>query len=239
MLVSHLKKFIFLKTGKTAGTSVEEYFEPWCLPPGAYEAQHKRAASVTRQGMVGARGKEFHASAGGLISHITAADLRARVGRDVWDRYFKFAIVRNPFSKVVSWYHFRLSDAQSAELARSGGGAVIEHFRAWLQDGARLPRDKGYCEIEGVFALDFLMRFERLRGDLERVCGRLDIPFDPHALPRRKMGKRSGFPDWPDYYDEISAEIIRERYRWEFDTFGYARDPSLGDAATPGLPFQL
>jgi hypothetical protein len=31
MLVSHLKKFIFTKTKKTAGTSVESVFEPYCM----------------------------------------------------------------------------------------------------------------------------------------------------------------------------------------------------------------
>ena len=31
MLVSHQKKFIFTKTKKTEGTSVESFFEPYCV----------------------------------------------------------------------------------------------------------------------------------------------------------------------------------------------------------------
>lgn len=34
MLISHRKRFIFTKTAKTAGTSVESYFEQYCMPEG-------------------------------------------------------------------------------------------------------------------------------------------------------------------------------------------------------------
>jgi len=42
MLVSHRKKFIYTKTAKTAGTSVESYFEPFCLPEGDWKLEHTR-----------------------------------------------------------------------------------------------------------------------------------------------------------------------------------------------------
>lgn len=38
MLVNHTKKFIFLKTVKTAETSVEGLLERFCLPPGVESA---------------------------------------------------------------------------------------------------------------------------------------------------------------------------------------------------------
>jgi hypothetical protein len=36
MLVSHQRKFIYTKTVKTAGSSVESYFEPYCISPEEY-----------------------------------------------------------------------------------------------------------------------------------------------------------------------------------------------------------
>ena len=36
MLVSHARKFIYTKTLKTAGTSVEVFLEPYCRPPAKW-----------------------------------------------------------------------------------------------------------------------------------------------------------------------------------------------------------
>ena len=40
MLVSHRYKFIYTKTRKTAGSSVESYFEPFCMPHGEWTQRH-------------------------------------------------------------------------------------------------------------------------------------------------------------------------------------------------------
>ncbi|KPA10844.1 hypothetical protein MHK_008953, partial [Candidatus Magnetomorum sp. HK-1] len=42
MLVSHRHKFIYTKTFKTAGTSVESYFEPFCMNDGEWSRSHPR-----------------------------------------------------------------------------------------------------------------------------------------------------------------------------------------------------
>jgi len=57
MLVSHRKKFIYLKTKKTAGTSVEIYLERYCLPPDEpYVEAHHRPETITVDGVIGSRG---------------------------------------------------------------------------------------------------------------------------------------------------------------------------------------
>src|SRR5215831_6473803 len=92
MLVSHLCRFIYLKTIKTGGTSVEIYFEPWCVPPAQWRGeQHSRAESVSEWGIVGARG-----SADGFVrpdcawyNHMPAAAVREKVGSSIWNSYFK------------------------------------------------------------------------------------------------------------------------------------------------------
>jgi hypothetical protein len=56
MLISHVRQFIYLKTRKTAGTSVEIYFEPYCVDPRHYHGEeHERKGAVSDWGIVGAR----------------------------------------------------------------------------------------------------------------------------------------------------------------------------------------
>ena len=56
MLISHRKRFIYTKTVKTAGTSVEVYFEPWCLPENTWTFSHARDQTVCADGIIGYRG---------------------------------------------------------------------------------------------------------------------------------------------------------------------------------------
>ena len=55
MLISHRKRFIYTKTVKTAGTSVESYFEPYCMREGEWSFSHSRAEYVSEAGIVGIR----------------------------------------------------------------------------------------------------------------------------------------------------------------------------------------
>ncbi len=54
-LVCYKHRFIFLKTRKTAGTSVEMALEPLCVPPGTEIREH-RSMIKTRYGIVAHRG---------------------------------------------------------------------------------------------------------------------------------------------------------------------------------------
>ena len=56
MLISHRKKFIFMKTVKTAGTSTESYFEQYCMPDGEWQQSHGRDEYATKTGIIGCNG---------------------------------------------------------------------------------------------------------------------------------------------------------------------------------------
>ena len=56
VLISHRYKFIYIKNYKVAGTSVEAYFEKYCLDPSNnYKLTHSRKQSISEYGIVGNR----------------------------------------------------------------------------------------------------------------------------------------------------------------------------------------
>lgn len=219
MLVSHTKKFIYLKTVKTAGSSVEAALEPYCLPPGG-ETAGPGQATVTEYGIVGARGSQLDAP---FRNHMPAAEICERLGGPKWDGYLKFCNVRNPFDKVVSAFWFKIDKADAAALGQQDFDAVRRAFKAWLERGEGLPRDEFIFAVDGQSVLDDFVRYEQLEADLERILERLGIPRP--ALPRLKANhRRHRNRPFPDYYDAEAASLVLKDFKTQFELFGYRED---------------
>jgi hypothetical protein len=45
--------------------------------------------------------------------HVTAATLRAHLGNQVFDSYFRFAVVRNPYDRMFSEFHWQQQGKRS------------------------------------------------------------------------------------------------------------------------------
>ena len=236
MLISHRKQFIFTKTVKTAGTSVESYFEQYCMPDGEWQKSHFRNEYVSQAGIIGYRGLDSSVSI--WRNHMSAQSIRDLIGQDIWERYFKFTVVRNPFDKLISMFFMLENEKQNYNDTQPlktltklilGRGKLfngvnekteIERFRCWIrQGGSIIDRDK-YL-IDGEECVDYFIRFEDLHKDMKHVCACLSIPFEPSAIPEFKKGIRHSKLQIQDYYDHETEKIARKLYAWELERFGY------------------
>lgn len=216
MLVSHRHRFIYTKTYKTGGTSVESYFEPFCMAPGEWTLAHERGEYVSEHGIIGYRGAHRPENCR-WWNHLPAERIRAQLGEAIWNAYFKFCVVRNPFDKLISAYYFQQSRGLFQPHADEADSAAFER---WLRS-AKLPSDRNKYVIDGQPCLDFVARHENLHADLARVCARLDLPWEPERLPSFKAGIRPPEAVAARLYNEASREIVREAYAFELREFGY------------------
>ena len=97
VLVSHKKKFIYIKNYKVAGTSVEVFFEKFCKNINDIVGVRLNPNEQKRQ-----------LTKGKLGSHVNINKVLNVVGTNVFSNYFKFCIVRNPYDKMVSAYFFKV-----------------------------------------------------------------------------------------------------------------------------------
>jgi hypothetical protein len=210
MLVSHRKKFIYTKTVKTAGTSVEVFFEKWCMPPGKYKLQHARPASKNKAGIIGSRGEVVDPT---WFNHMPAALIKRQIGEDAWNRYFKFCVVRNPFDKMVSAFYF-LRNKQ----------AGITEFRQWLKS-IHIPsviQDRDKYMIDGEVCVDYFIRYEKLFEGICAVCKKLKIPKPKREnIPKLKTGRRRQDIPLSDFYDEECVKMVESAFWFEVQNFGY------------------
>lgn len=215
-LISHRAKFIFLKTFKTASTSIEVALEPLCLPEGAPTGAHYREASVTEAGIVGARGQAVRTAE--WRAHMSARAVKRQIGDDIWRRYTKITVVRNPFDRMVSQFFFGQTVARRAELAKSFTETKAA-FRTWLRD-ADVTRNRNKLFIGLSYQPDHVLFYENLEADfaaLLRGLGEI-----PRNLPCLKADSRVRPEPWAAFYDEESRRIIETASGFEMAYFGYS-----------------
>ena len=239
VLVCHRHRFVFMKTHKTASTSVEMYFERHCVPPGRHAGTEAVTETVSELGVVGSR-RSGKRKTDTWFNHMPASRVRALLGADMWDRYFKFATVRNPYAMMVSHYFWHTrqpypGDDAALDRARDGFGRFVRG--RWLF-GRKWDNDLAIVGIDGRYAMDGLIRIERLAADLQATCARLGLPWEPEALPHTK--KTQGAPrTYPlhEFYTPATARIVASEFAWVLERMDYALDPApaRGDAA-PAAP---
>ncbi len=156
------------------------------------------------------------------FEHKTALEKIKEIGRRQWERRYTFTVVRNPWDKVVSHYHYRVQTNQT-----NLGVKNIE-FRDWVRltygnkdpfyyDKPKMfmPQYNWITDHDGNILVDFICRFENLSYDFDYVCKKLGKAV---SLPHTKASKHSHYSD---YYDEETIGIVASWFKKDIQNFGY------------------
>ncbi len=229
MIVSHTHKFIFLKTQKCAGTSIELALSEICGPddvitpvPPADEKMRKGRGPQNE--IIPLQFRKFgwrlkstlrlRTSHAGLryFNHMSASAIRAAMDPALFDAYRKLTVVRNPWDREVSLYYWTFRD-------RTRRPSFDRFVRRWKHRPERKNFD--LYTIDDRVVADVVLRYENLGEDFSAFVGSLDIQ-EPPELPRAKTQQRkNGTANYRDLYSTATEEIVRKRYAREIEAFGY------------------
>ena len=229
MIVSHQHKFIFVKTAKTGGTSIEAALSQLCGPddiitpfredaekhrqargPQNYRIEHplKPSRPLWRR-LLGRPERYWHKSIG-FYEHIPAWRARAYLGQEIWDSYFKIAFDRNPWDRQISWYLYKTKSKRrrpSFERFMESRGAFLGNYKMYT--------------IDGGLAVDFLGRYETLEDDLNKALQTIGIG-RRLAVPRTNVTpNKDSDRDYRSYYSDATRERVAEWYAPEIEMLGY------------------
>lgn len=215
-LLSHRARFVFLKTHKTASTSVEAALEPLCAPDGARTGDHMRDESVSEAGAIGARGKAVETAT--WRNHMSARAVRRLTGPRVWRDYAKITTVRNPYDRMVSMFLSRLEPEERERIAGARFDEVRREFARWLR-GRWRSNNLNKLTLRRVYCIDHVVYFESLGDDFAELAAALGLP--SAELPRFKTDRRLREEPWRDYYDDETRRLVARGSAFELAFFGY------------------
>ncbi|PYK09806.1 MAG: hypothetical protein DME65_11325, partial [Verrucomicrobia bacterium] len=196
---SFQKRFLFVHIPKTAGNSIQsilcDYSEDELV------ALRREQDGVERFGLRNPKYK--------IKKHSTLQEYRLVLGKEKFGELYKFACVRNPWDRMVSYYFTPTQNVVA--LDRNKFRKVIVAALP-VADYLRLD-ERDNDPFENV---NYIMRFENLAADFRNVCTELDI--SPKTLPQYNRSNRAHYSN---YYDEDLRELVRARFVAEIERFGY------------------
>lgn len=231
MIISHKHKFIFVKTAKTAGTSIEMALAGICgdddiITPLSDKEEALKKEMGLRQAQnykIGFkhygpkdilnflfRGKRLQ-----FYNHMSGSDIKKYLPKEKWDNYYKFCFERNPWDKTMSWYYYRGK--------KNNGGIHYANMLEFLKSGivGEMPGFELYTK-GGILIVDDIFRFEAIEDGLRQVSKKLKLT-ENIEMPKYKA-KSDSRPSRKGYREELSseeAELIATIFAREINYLGY------------------
>jgi hypothetical protein len=225
MILSHTHKFIFLCNGKTGTSSIESVLHP-----------HQE-------------GEEFEVGVEGLYTakHVPPVTLRSQLGPEIWDEYFTFTFVRNPWDWFVSQYFWNHdpSPISKRELFRQPV-STLQAYRQKEEERSRLKALDRFSpddiyetfnllrRYRGIYQADSLFQYHYVfspEGEkLVDFVGRFEQITNDFQRIAGKIGLDVSLPHrnatshrpYQSYFTDETVRLVRDLYAVDVEAFGYS-----------------
>lgn len=205
MIISHQHRFVFAAIPKTGTHSVRQALR-----------EHMSEEDLEQVGLFVNKRFPFEELAAIKHGHITLEQIRPFLGEEAFASYFKFAFVRNPFDRFVSYCAF-MTRADGAFLKNPQQVMRYILFQARPDQHILFqPQHTFVTGADGKLLADVIGRVEEMQASYDAICARIGIP--SAQLGQVNSSRRGSYRD---YYDQALIDGVAEYYRRDLELFGY------------------
>lgn len=216
MIISRGRRYIFVHIPKTGGTALALALEARAMKDDILIGDTPKARQ--RRGRL--KGVK---TAGRLWKHSTLADIAGLVPEDEVEGFFTLTLVRNPWDRAVSYYHWLRGQGFAHPAVGLAKASTFSQFlnHPQTQTAFRLWPARAYLrDRHGVERASLYARLERLEADLAPFEAHLGFRVTP--LPRANASARQ--PDWRGYFTDADAALLADLCAEDIARFGYGFD---------------
>ncbi len=216
MIISHGRRYIFVHAPKTGGTSLALALEARAMKddimlgdtPKALKRRHRVKDVV---------------SSGRLWKHSGLADIDGLITQAEIERFFVFTLVRNPWDRVVSYYHWLRAQSFEHPAVTIAGESDFAGFLRHPVIGQSLHKNPYASYVTdggGVDRCNLFVRLEHLVNDLSPLNAHLGFSLGPIEHINKSQRRQV----YQSYYTSEDAEIVGKLCAEDIRRFGYDFD---------------
>lgn len=213
MIISRGRRYIFVHIPKTGGTALSLALEGRAMADDILIGDTPKARR--RRGRI----KDVQ-SAGRLWKHSRLSDIDGLVRAQELPDLFIFTLVRNPWDRLVSYYHWLREQRFDHPAVALSKALEFSDFLTHPQTAASVGAQDYVSYVtgqDGVERCDLFARLEHLQADLAPLWTHLG--FDLMPLPHTNRSERRA--DYRSYYSDAEAEIVARLCARDIARFGY------------------
>ena len=208
MIISHTHRYIFFAIPKTGTHAVRQALR-----------EHLGDGDLEQVGLFVKKRFPFPEFADIQHGHIGTRQIRPVLGDAMFGGYTKFAFVRSPFDRFVSYCAFM-----------SRGTNVFEteplRYMKWVAGEQRpldhllfQPQHAMVTDAAGRLELDIVGRNETMQASYDAICSRIGVP--TRELERVNTSRHR---PWQEYYDRELVGLVSGLYARDLELFDYRFD---------------
>ena len=184
-MIDEKKKIIFIHYAKCGGESIEQ--------------------SIFGRSDTGYNGDPYE---GSPQKHWGCKEYINHYGQEMFDQYFVFTFVRNPWARAVSRIMY-INKRRGREMDITPELLRTECcLNEVIYDD--LIDNKKRCRV------DFVGKVENFQSDFNSLCDKIERPH--HTLPHNN---KTTHKHYTEYYDDETKQIVAEKYARDIEYFGY------------------
>jgi sulfotransferase famil protein len=209
VLISDTHQFIFVHIRKAAGSSIRDTLEPISIqkPTDTISKIKSRILKIE---------KDYHHFA--FRQHSDINIVKRIMPENLFESYFKFAFVRNPWKRLISEYEFikrRPDHGRHKKLMKmTFSDYILYQAKRFDAHQINMLADKN-----GKLQMDFIGKFENLQEDWNFICNKLGI--ENKELSHRKKAAKV---DYDNYYNEENKQLVEQIWNRDIKAFEYNYD---------------
>ena len=205
MIISKKHKFIFVAVPKTGTHSVRRALRKHMGPDDLEQVK----LFIDKEFPIPELARLGH-------GHISLAQVRPFLGDEEFSTFFKFAFVRNPFDRFISYCAFMTRENGAFDRDPK---AVMRHFLIQAPPVRHIlfqPQHSFVCGPTGDLLSDEVGRVEEMQQSYEAICKRVGIPSEP-----LEQANASSRDKYRRYYDQQLIDGVRRLYARDLELFAY------------------
>ena len=211
LVISKKNKLIFFHIPKNAGTSIskallknEIYYYPWIITSKLLRKFKQRTDNFFFDNY---QRKVFL-----FTSHESVRTIENKISKKIFDNYFKFAVVRNPYSRFVSRYNYM----KLTKTLKDSNFSVF--LKKHIESSQYTDQQyKFLLKNDQTIGVNEILKFENINTEIYELSKKINF-----KISEFEKINISTFNNYRDYYDIDSKKLVKTFCEEDLDYFKYS-----------------